>query len=142
MTNAGRKSSIMSRWVSLTRRRPYSGVWKPATMIDLKPSHLAEVKRILQEHAPGCEVRVFGSRLNGKAGKNSDLDLVLVGKGLLDWRMLESIKDAFAASDLPFMVDVLDWHALSASFREIIEKKYEVIQRPGNCPDAFSPLAN
>jgi predicted nucleotidyltransferase len=104
-------------------------------MIDLKPAHLAEVKRILQDYAPGCEVRVFGSRLNGTAGKNSDLDLVLVGKGLLDWHMLEVIKDAFATSDLPFMVDVLDWHALSKSFREIIEKRYEVLYKPGDCPD-------
>ena len=99
-------------------------------MIDLKPAHLAEVKRILREHAPGCEIRVFGSRLNGTAGKNSDLDLVLVGKGLLDWRMLESVKEAFAASDLPFMVDVLDWHTISEPFQKIIEKQYEVVQMP------------
>jgi type I restriction enzyme S subunit len=104
-------------------------------MIDLKPAHLAEVKRILQEHALGCEVRVFGSRLNGTAGKNSDLDLVLVGKGLLDWRMLESIKDAFAESDLPFRVEVQDWHTISDSFHKIIEKQYEVIQKSADCPD-------
>jgi type I restriction enzyme S subunit len=104
-------------------------------MIDLKPAHLAEVKRILLEHAPGCEVRVFGSRLNGTAGKNSDLDLVLVGKGFLDWRMLESVKEAFAASDLPFMVDVLDWHTISESFQEIIKKRYEVLYKSGDCPD-------
>jgi predicted nucleotidyltransferase len=104
-------------------------------MIDLKPAHLVEVKRILREHAPGCEIRVFGSRLNGTAGKNSDLDLVLVGKGLLDWRMLESVKEAFAASDLPFIVDVLDWHSISESFQEIIKKRYEVLYKSGDCPD-------
>jgi uncharacterized protein len=104
-------------------------------MIDLKPAHLADVKRILHEHAPRCEVRVFGSRLNGTAGENSDLDLVLVGKGLLDWHMLESIKEAFAESDLPFMVDVLDWHTISVSFQEIIKKKSEVLQKPADCPE-------
>ena len=104
-------------------------------MIDLKPAHLAEVKRILREHAPECEVRVFGSRLNGTAEKNSDLDLVLVGRGLQNWRMLESVKDAFAASDLPFMVDVLDWHTISRSFQEIIKKRYEVLYKSGDCPD-------
>ena len=104
-------------------------------MIDLKPAHLAEVKRILQEHAPGCEVGVCGSRLNGTAGKNSDLDLVLVGRGLLDWRMLESVKDAVAASDLPFMVEVQDWHTISESFQEIIKKRYEVLYKSGDCPD-------
>jgi uncharacterized protein len=98
-------------------------------MIDLKPEYLAEVQGILKEHVPGCEVRVFGSRLNGTAGKNSDLDLALIGDGLLGWRVLENLKDAFAESALPFIVDVLDWHAISESFQEIIEKRYEVVQR-------------
>ena len=104
-------------------------------MIDLKPTHLTEVKRILRKHAPGCEVRVFGSRLNGTARKNSDLDLVLVSSKSLDWHTLENIKDTFAESDLPFMVDVLDWHTISRSFQEIIEKQYEVIQKPAYGPD-------
>jgi uncharacterized protein len=104
-------------------------------MIDLKPTHLTEVKRILREHAPGCEVRVFGSRLNGTAGKNSDLDLVLVGSKSLDWHLLENIKDTFAESDLPFIVDVLDWHTISESFQKIIEKQYEVVQKPADCLD-------
>jgi predicted nucleotidyltransferase len=104
-------------------------------MIDLKPAHLAEVKCILREHAPGCEVRVFGSRLNGTAGKNSDLDLVLVSSESLDWHMLENIKDTFAESDLPFMVDVLDWHSISKPFQEIMKKKYEIIQKPTYGPD-------
>ena len=96
-------------------------------MIDLKPEYLEEVKHILIEHATDCEVRAFGSRVNGQAIKYSDLDLVLVGKEKLDWRLVEKIKDAFADSNLPFMVDIIDWTATKENFRRIIRKKYVII---------------
>jgi uncharacterized protein len=97
-------------------------------MIDMDEKDLANVRRILKEHAPDCEVRVFGSRIEGKAGKFSDLDLALVADQKLEWRKIELLKDAFAASDLPITVDVIDWHAISDEFRTIIDKKYEIIQ--------------
>ena len=96
-------------------------------MIDLDEKYLDEVKRILREQVPDCEVRVFGSRITGKAQKFSDLDLALVGSEKLDWRKLEALKDAFSESDLPIMIDVLDWFAISASFRDLIAQNYETI---------------
>ncbi len=98
-------------------------------MIDMDEKDLANVRRILKEHAPDCEARAFGSRIEGKADKFSDLDLALVSDQKLDWRKIEVLKDAFAASDLPITVDVIDWHAISDEFRALIEKKYEIIQR-------------
>lgn len=97
-------------------------------MIDLKPEYLEEVKRILIEHAADCEVVAFGSRVNGQAIKHSDLDLVLVGKEKLDWQVVEKIKDAFADSNLPFMVDIIDWAATKENFRRIIREEYVVVQ--------------
>ncbi|MDI6794113.1 MAG: nucleotidyltransferase domain-containing protein [bacterium] len=97
-------------------------------MIDLKPEYLEEVKRILIEHATNCEVRAFGSRVNGQAIKHSDLDLVLVGKEKLDWQFVEKIKDAFADSNLPFMVDIIDWATAKENFRRIIREEYVVVQ--------------
>ncbi|MFH1829814.1 MAG: nucleotidyltransferase domain-containing protein [Pseudomonadota bacterium] len=96
-------------------------------MIDVRPEHLAEIRRILALHAPDCEVRAFGSRVNGRPEPSSDLDLVLMGPEKFDWRFIERLKDAFAASDLPFMVDVIDWHDMSEEFRNLVEKKYEVV---------------
>jgi predicted nucleotidyltransferase len=98
-------------------------------VIDIEEKYLAEIQRILNEQAPDCEVRAFGSRLQGNAYKYSDLDLVLVGNGKLDWQRIESLKDAFAASDLPMIVDVIDWHALSDEFKAVIEKSHEIIQK-------------
>ena len=97
-------------------------------MIDVEEKYLAEIRRILGEHVPDCEVRVFGSRIEGKARDFSDLDLVLVGSEKLNWRRIELLKDAFASSNMPMTIDVLDWHAISDEFRAMIEDNYEIIQ--------------
>ena len=94
--------------------------WKNA-MIDIEEQYLAEIQRILNEQAPDCEVRAFGSRIEGDANKYSDLDLVLVSNEKLDWRKIESLKDAFASSDIPIIVDVIDINAISDDFRKITE---------------------
>ena len=97
-------------------------------MIDIDEKYLAEIRRILAKHMPDCEVRAFGSRLEGKAKQFSDLDLALVGSEKLNWRRIESLKDAFSSSDIPIIVDVIDWHAISDEFRAIIQNNYEIIQ--------------
>ncbi|MEJ2700971.1 MAG: nucleotidyltransferase domain-containing protein [Sedimentisphaerales bacterium] len=99
-------------------------------MIDVKEKYLTEIRRILGEHVPDCEARAFGSRVEGKAREFSDLDLVLVGSEKLDWRRIERLKDAFASSDLPMTVDVIDWHAISDEFRATIKDNCEVIFGP------------
>lgn len=100
-------------------------------MIDLPPEYLLEVRRILAEVVPECEVRAFGSRVSGRAQTYSDLDLAIVGRGSIDAARLEALKDAFSDSGLPFIVDVLDWNAISESFRKVISGRYEVLQEAG-----------
>lgn len=97
-------------------------------MIELRPDILATVKDILQKNVPGTEVRAFGSRVNGKAKKHSDLDLVIIGKKRMDFLSLANLKEAFQESDIPIRVDVVDWHAVSQEFREVINKNCELIQ--------------
>jgi uncharacterized protein len=96
-------------------------------MLDLTPDQLAEVRQILQLQIPERTVRVFGSRVNGTAKPFSDLDLVVMGDAPLEFRQLAALKDAFAESNLPFRVDVVDWATTSAEFRAIIEERFEVI---------------
>ncbi len=97
-------------------------------MLDLAPEHLAEVRRILQLHIPGRTVRAFGSRVQGTAKPFSDLDLAVMGDVPLDFRQLAALKDAFADSNLPFRVDVVDWATTSEAFRGIIEWAFEVVE--------------
>lgn len=99
-------------------------------MIDVSPFQLEVIKKILGKHVSGCEVRAFGSRAARTAKDYSDLDLAIVGKEKLSDKILFALKEDFQQSDLPFRVDVLDWNAISKEFREVIEKKYKVLQYP------------
>ena len=96
-------------------------------MIDLEPESLVEVQQILLEHVPDCEVRVYGSRVSGKAKRFSDLDLAIVGKEMLGLRQISRLKEAFSESNLPIMVGVQDWNQISDNFQKIIEQHYEVL---------------
>ena len=96
-------------------------------MIALQPSELVMVRDILQKHVPSAEVRIFGSRITGKSKKHSDLDLVIVGKTAIESSLLSLLKTDFEESDLPFRVDVLDWHSVSERFQKKILEKYEIL---------------
>ncbi len=96
--------------------------------LDLPHRYRDQLEALLREHVPECEVRAFGSRAAWTAKDYSDLDLAIVGARPIDWRTLGRLKEAFEESDLPMRVDVLDWHTISQSFREVIERDYVVVQ--------------
>ena len=97
-------------------------------LVDLNPVHLAIVEHILAEHVPECEVRAFGSRATWNARDTSDLDLAIIGDGSLPNRTLTMLKEAFEESRLPMRVDVIDWNAITDSFRESIDPDSVVVQ--------------
>lgn len=96
-------------------------------MIELHEKDLNIVKAIFETYLPGVPVWVFGSRIHGSAKPYSDLDLVIVGEEKIPQRLYYQIMDAFEESELPFRVDVLDWHRINQSFRELIQKQYVVL---------------
>ena len=98
-------------------------------MIDLSPEQLATVQRLLAARAPECEVRAFGSRVTGNAKPYSDLDIVLHGPTRLSLVRLAALREAFAESELSIRVDVIDWHAISENFRNIISAKCAMLQK-------------
>ncbi len=97
-------------------------------MIDVAENYLAVIKDILRRLAPGCEVRAYGSRVSGTSHSGSDLDIVVVGKEPIDWKVMAKLRGEFEESNLPFSVDVLDWNALPENFKAAINTKYEVVQ--------------
>ena len=98
-------------------------------MIKISGFEMSIVKGILKTYVPGCEVRVFGSRVSGRPKPYSDLDLVLMAESKINRETLIKLKEAFQESSLPSRVDVLDWHRISLEFQKIIEKGYQVIHR-------------
>lgn len=97
-------------------------------MLDVQPEELATIKMILNTHVPGVSVWAFGSRVSGQHKKpHSDLDLALVADTPLPLAVLGMIEDAFAESDLPFRVDVVDWARANEAFRAIIRHTHEPV---------------
>ena len=96
-------------------------------MIDIDEKHLITIKTILKQFVPKSSVWIFGSRVTHSAKSYSDLDLVIIGESRISQIIYYQIKDAMEESNLPFRVDVLDWHRISASFQKIIQKKHIVL---------------
>jgi uncharacterized protein len=90
---------------------------RPDHRLVLSANHLAKVRELLQHHLPGVEVRAFGSRAGGHPKPASDLDLMVFSERPLEPRRFALLADAFAESDLPFKVDVVDASMATASFR-------------------------
>ena len=95
--------------------------------LDLTPEQLSIVREILANHVPGREVLAFGSRVNGRARKFSDLDLAVMGEEPIGLSVMAGINEAFTESDLPFKVDIVDWPTTNDNFREIIRREFIVV---------------
>jgi TIR domain/Polymerase beta, Nucleotidyltransferase/NB-ARC domain len=103
--------------------------------IDLQPQELERVKGILALHLPNpIPVLVFGSRGNGlgKAHRTSDIDLALITTERLSASVMTNLREAFAASDLPYSVDIVDWLATDKVFQQKILAGFTVLS-----PDFF-----
>lgn len=100
--------------------------------IDVRPDLWRIVSGILQKHVPQYEVWAFGSRAKGTAKPHSDLDLAVITAQPLTLDVSGALRDAFAESDLPWRVDVVDWASTSESFRQIIGRDKVVVQGDGS----------
>jgi type I restriction enzyme S subunit len=96
--------------------------------IEVPPKDLETIRKILDLHVPGIEVRAFGSRVAGNARRHSDLDLILMTDEALEIGILARLNAALSDSSLPFAVDVLDWASLEESFRDLVSKGSVVIR--------------
>lgn len=99
--------------------------------LDLRPEWLEIVRRLLAVHLPDAEVWAYGSRVSGTAHEGSDLDLVARNPDAPDRPQpgLAGLREAFSESDLPILVDILDWARIPESFRqEILRGGIVVVQ--------------
>ena len=94
--------------------------------IQLKKRHLEILEAIIAEHLPDEEVWAYGSRVGGNCHDASDLDIVVRHPGNLNRRQtnLMEVKQAIGESNLPILVDVLDWAVLPESFQHEIKRQY------------------
>ena len=100
-------------------------------LLELQPEYLNQIKTILRENATGLEIWAYGSRVKGNSHDASDLDLVLRNPQdlLKSTHALSQLKQSFRDSDLPFLVDIMDWSSLSDDYRNEILKHYVIIDQ-------------
>ena len=100
-------------------------------MTAITQPEMNEILDIIKTYASDCDVMVFGSRYKNTNKDYSDLDLAFISPDnkKLEHNKRHLLEDAFSESDLPYRVDVVDYNSISAEFRDIIDKGYEVIYR-------------
>lgn len=88
-----------------------------ATAVALSPAQQVLVRQLIEGVLPGARVSVFGSRATGHARPFSDLDLLFIEPPRLTWAQRADLRDAFEASALPFVVDVVELDGLAEGMR-------------------------
>ncbi len=106
----------------------------------MRRADFAIVHKILRENVPEREVLAFGSRVNGRARKYSDLDLVVLGEAPLPFSVYMQLECDFEYSYLPFKVDVLDWCRIAESFRAVVSKCAVTVHAPKKSVTDFDIL--
>ncbi len=72
---------------------------------------------------PEAKIYLFGSRARGTNQQWSDIDLALdAGKKIERGRIAEML-DILAATDIPYEVDIVDFHNINSELKECIEKE-------------------
>ena len=92
-------------------------------MIDLDKKSLATLKHIFKQHLPTAEVKIFGSRVTNQAKPFSDIDVLVIDEKAIPTEKMNALKFECSNSDLPILVDIVDWHQISNLFREKINQQ-------------------
>lgn len=95
-------------------------------MIDLPPDQSALIYQILHQHIPDRIVWAFGSRVEGRARRFSDLDLVIMGQEKLPTKTYLDMHEAFSEAALPIKIDISEWANLPLSLQQRIEAYHYV----------------
>ena len=90
--------------------------------IQISKSDLEYILRVIQTHLPECTAIAFGSRVSGKPRKYSDFDLAIDASRPLTLKEKRTLENTYAASNLPFRVDIVDLNCLEPDFEALIRK--------------------
>lgn len=89
----------------------------------IKQKYLDELISIFDLRCPNAIIWAYGSRVNGDAHDGSDLDLVVKDFGNSDCYLYE-LKEYLKDSNIPFLIDIVEYKYIPESFQKEIEKNY------------------
>ena len=85
---------------------------------------------LLDLYMPDVAVWAYGSRVKGQAHDGSDLDIVLRSRDLLPIprEQIHRLREALSESNIPSLIDVLDWAVIPESFQTEILKHHVILK--------------
>lgn len=87
----------------------------------LTQGQITKILKCIHLHGSHIKIFAFGSRVKGTARKYSDLDLALDAGSSLDLSVLVKIKNTISETDLPIVIDIVDYCSLSADFKALVD---------------------
>jgi len=96
----------------------------------LNTDDLDLVKALLKQWVPKSLVMAYGSRVKGTSHEGSDLDLVIKNpiNPETPTPQITELQQSFSESNLPILVDVMDWAYLPTTYRNEISQLNVIIQ--------------
>lgn len=90
------------------------------TQIQLTKKNRDTLQAVLTKLLPEATCLIFGSRAKGYAKPYSDLDLAIDTGAPIPLTLLAQLDEAFDDSNLPFIVDIVDWQRIDKDFQQHI----------------------
>lgn len=85
--------------------------------------HGATLVKTIRRFLPSAVIYWFGSRVDGTAKKNSDLDIAIDAGAMIDFAKMSNLREALSETSCPVLMDVVDIHTVDAGFRQLILAK-------------------
>ncbi len=94
--------------------------------LDLPAKYLTMLRVLIAQHLKNGEVWAYGSRVKQQSHDASDLDLVVLhdDSDLFD---VFGFREALRDSDIPILIDVMDWNIIPDSFKQEIKQCHVVV---------------
>ena len=90
-------------------------------MLGVSEKELKIIESIIKPFKDNYNFYVYGSRVKGDFRQLSDLDVMISGEKSADLNDIEILKEGFDNSDLPYIVNIVDYFSLSERFYNIIK---------------------
>jgi len=72
---------------------------------------------------PDVKIYLFGSRAREKNHERSDIDIALVADQKLDIAVIGEVREVVNATNIPYKIDVVDFHRVYPAMQEMILKE-------------------
>jgi len=89
--------------------------------LDLNSRYLKVLLGLISVHLSDSIVWAYGSRVKNQNHDTSDLDIVVISK-CYEFSDILSFREVLRESNIPVLIDVMDWNVIPESFKDEINQ--------------------